>query len=175
MRIIAGRWRGHAIAAPPGERTRPTTDRVREAWMSALQHDIPGSTVLDLFAGSGALGLEALSRGAARVTFVELAAAPLHALRANVQKLSAEEDVDIVRADAHEYVAALAPRAFDLALADPPYGTADAVRLAEAFARTPFARLLCLEHRARTTLPAMQDARSRRYGDTTLTFIPAPE
>jgi 16S rRNA (guanine966-N2)-methyltransferase len=143
--------------------------------MSALQHDIPGATVLDVFAGSGALGLEALSRGAARVTFVELAAAPLKALQANVQKLHAEVDVEIVRADAHRYVAALAPNAFDLALADPPYDTDDAVRLVEAFARTPFARLLCLEHRARTPLPALPAARSRRYGDTTLTFIPAPD
>jgi 16S rRNA (guanine966-N2)-methyltransferase len=175
MRIIAGRWRGHVIAAPPGERTRPTTDRVREAWMSALQHDIPGATVLDLFAGSGALGLEALSRGAARVTFVELAAAPLKALQANVEKLHAVADVDIVRADALRYVAALAAHAFDLALADPPYETTDAPRLVEAFAHTPFARLLCLEHRARVTLPALPGARSRRYGDTALTFIPAPE
>jgi 16S rRNA (guanine966-N2)-methyltransferase len=175
MRIIAGRWRGHTIAAPPGQRTRPTTDRVREAWMSALQHDIPDATVVDLFAGSGALGLEALSRGAAHVTFVELAAAPLKALQANVEKLHAAGDVAIVRADALAYIAALAPYAFDLALADPPYETTDAARLVEAFARTSFARLLCLEHRARATLPALPGARSRRYGDTALTFIPAPE
>jgi 16S rRNA (guanine966-N2)-methyltransferase len=175
MRIIAGRWRGHAIAAPPGERTRPTTDRVREAWMSALQHDLPGATVLDLFAGSGALGLEALSRGAARVTFVELAAAPLKALQANVQKLGADDHVAVVRADAHKFIAALAAYAFDLALADPPYETDDAPRLVEAFARTPFVRLLCLEHRARTTVPDLPGAHYRRYGDTALTFIPAPD
>ena len=143
--------------------------------MSALQHDIPGATVLDLFAGSGALGLEALSRGAGRVTFVELAAAPLKALQANVQKLRADDDVAIVRADVHEYVAALTPHAFDLALADPPYDSDDAPRLVEAFARTPFARLLCLEHRARVQLPDLPATRSRRYGDTALTFIPASE
>lgn len=175
MRIIAGRWRGHAIAAPPGAGTRPTSDRIREAWMSVLQNDIPGATVLDLFAGSGALGLEALSRGAARVTFVELAAAPLMALQANVEKLGADDEVEIVRADAHKYAAALAPGAFDIALADPPYGREDAMRMVQAFARRPFARLLCIEHRARTTLPALPAARSRRYGDTALTFIPAPE
>jgi len=143
--------------------------------MSALQHDIPGATVLDLFAGSGALGLEALSRGAARVTFVELAAAPLKVLQANVQKLRADDEVEIVRADAHKYVAALTPQAFDLALADPPYDGDDAPRLVEAFARTPFARLLCLEHRAHVQLPDLPATRSRRYGDTALTFIPAPE
>ena len=175
MRIIAGRWRGHVIAAPSGDRTRPTTDRVREAWMSALQHDLPGANVLDLFAGSGALGLEALSRGAGHVTFVELAAAPLKALQANVQKLHAEQEIEIVKADALKYVAALPARAFDVALADPPYDTADAIRLVEAFAHTPFAQLLCVEHRAGASLPDLPAVRSRRYGDTALTFIPAPE
>ena len=175
MRIIAGRWRGHVIAAPSGERTRPTTDRVREAWMSALQHDLPGANVLDLFAGSGALGLEALSRGAGHVTFVELAAAPLKALQANVQKLHADREVEIVKADALKYVATLPARAFDVALADPPYDTPDAIRLVEAFAQTPFAKLLCVEHRARAPLPDLPAVQSRRYGDTALTFIPAPE
>jgi 16S rRNA (guanine966-N2)-methyltransferase len=174
MRIIAGRWRGHTITAPPGERTRPTTDRVREAWMSALQHDLPGATVLDVFAGSGALGLEALSRGAERVTFVELAAASLKALEANVQKLKAEREVEIVKADALKYVASLPAGAFDVALADPPYDTNDAFRLMEAFATKPFAQLLCVEHRVRAALPALPSARSRRYGDTALTFITAP-
>src|SRR5690606_25426248 len=75
VRIIAGRWRGHPLTTPGGQRTRPTTDRVREAWMSVLQHDLPGARVLDLFAGSGALGLEALSRGATHATIVERAAA----------------------------------------------------------------------------------------------------
>jgi 16S rRNA (guanine966-N2)-methyltransferase len=175
MRIIAGRWRGHTIAAPAGERTRPTTDRVREAWMSALQHDIPDARVLDLFSGSGALGLEALSRGAGHITFIELAAAPLKALQANVAKLRAEDEVDIVKADALKYVGALDPYAFDIALADPPYDTSDALRLIDAFARTPFARLLCVEHAARAKLPELAGLRTRRYGDTALTFIPANE
>ncbi|HZK77969.1 MAG TPA: RsmD family RNA methyltransferase, partial [Gemmatimonadaceae bacterium] len=70
MRIIAGKWRGRRIEAPSGDDVRPTLDRVREAWMSILQPDIPGSRVVDLFAGSGALGLEALSRGAVSVEFV---------------------------------------------------------------------------------------------------------
>jgi 16S rRNA (guanine966-N2)-methyltransferase len=174
MRIIAGRWRGHSIAAPPGERTRPTTDRVREAWMSALQHDLPDAAVLDLYAGSGALGLEALSRGARHVTFVELAAAPLKVLQSNVARLHADAEVDIVKADALKYVASLPAGAFDVALADPPYDSTDVVRLVEAFAETPFAHLLCVEHRVRVRLPDLPAARSKRYGDTALTFIPAP-
>ena len=71
MRIVAGEWRGRQIEAPPGEVVRPTADRVREAWMSIVQWNIPGARVVDLFSGSGALGLEALSRGAAFVDFVE--------------------------------------------------------------------------------------------------------
>src|SRR5690606_38981504 len=71
VRIIAGSWGGRIIAAPPGRDTRPTADRVREAWMSAVAPELPGASVLDLFAGSGALGLEALSRGAREATFVE--------------------------------------------------------------------------------------------------------
>lgn len=173
MRIIAGRWRGHTIKAPPGQRTRPTTDRVREAWMSTLQHDLPGARVLDLFAGSGALGLEALSRGAARVTFVERGAGPLKVLQANIEKLRAQDAVEVVKADAARYVEGLQPDAFDIVLADPPYNTNDAAHLAETFARVPFARILCIEHRAGSELSGAA-VWTRRYGDTALTFITAP-
>ncbi len=91
MRIIAGRWRGHRIKAPRGRDVRPTTDRVREAWMSAIGGSVVGASVLDLFAGSGALGLEALSRGADRVVFVERARGALLALESNVVLLGAQE------------------------------------------------------------------------------------
>ncbi|HEY8375642.1 MAG TPA: 16S rRNA (guanine(966)-N(2))-methyltransferase RsmD, partial [Nannocystis sp.] len=104
MRIIAGRWRGRRIEAPPGRDTRPTTDRVREAWMSALQPELPGARVLDLFAGSGALGLEALSRGAEHATFVERSGRALRALRANLERLGAMDQATIVRGDAVAYV-----------------------------------------------------------------------
>ena len=175
MRIIAGRWRGHTIAAPPGTKTRPTTDRVREAWMSALQLDLPGSRVLDLFAGSGALGLEALSRGAEHATFVEKANGALRALAANVHKLQVEDVVEVVRGDALKYAARLEPLAYDIALADPPYGVGAAEGLADLFRATPFARQLWIEHRAGEPLPALPGMETRRYGDTALTFIPAPE
>lgn len=143
--------------------------------MSALQHDIPGATVLDLFAGSGALGLEALSRGADHATFVEIASAPIQALTANIERLRAGDAATVVRGDAVKYAASLAPFAFDLAFADPPYDSDAGRELVETFARTPFARLFCIEHRANAPLPELPDARSRRYGDTVLTFIPAPE
>ncbi len=174
MRIIAGRWRGRRIAAPPGRDTRPTTDRVREAWMSALQPTLPDANVLDLFAGSGALGLEALSRGAAHATFVERSGAALRALRANVERLGAAAQATVVRADALAYVRALEPRAFDVALADPPYGRGYAQALARTFGERPFADALWIEHGADDVPPALPGARTRRYGDTALTSIPAP-
>jgi 16S rRNA (guanine966-N2)-methyltransferase len=174
VRIIAGKWRGHTIAAPPGSSTRPTTDRVREAWLSALQLDLPGSRVLDLFAGSGALGLEALSRGAARATFVEKASGALRALAANVHKLGVEEATVVVRGDALRYVARLEPLAFDIALADPPYGVGAAEGLVDLFREVPFATQLWIEHRAGEPLPVLPGMHTRKYGDTALSFIPAP-
>jgi 16S rRNA (guanine966-N2)-methyltransferase len=175
VRIIAGEWRGRRIQAPPGTATRPTTDRVREAWMSVIAAELPGARVLDLFAGSGALGLEALSRGAEHVVFVEQAPGALRSLRANLESLGATDRAEMVRADALRYSAALEAGAFDLALADPPYGKGLAEALARQFAERPFASLLCLEHGEDDKLPELPCTSTRRYGDTRLTFLPAPE
>lgn len=122
MRIIAGAWRGRPLFAPKGDATRPTADRTREALFSMLASRLgsfEGLAAADLFAGSGALGLEALSRGAASCLFVEQDKAALDALRANLAKLNIRADV---RATS---VLALgpAPAALDLILMDPPYGT----------------------------------------------------
>jgi 16S rRNA (guanine966-N2)-methyltransferase len=143
--------------------------------MSAVAPYLPGARVLDLFAGSGALGLEALSRGAERAVFVEQAPAALAILRANLQTLGADDRAEVVRMDAVKYASGLDSGAFDVAFADPPYGQGFAQALAEAFARTPFAGLLCIEHGRDDAVPELPDARTRRYGDTCLTFIPAPE
>jgi 16S rRNA (guanine966-N2)-methyltransferase len=142
--------------------------------MSAVADFIPGARVLDLFAGSGALGLEALSRGAEHATFVEQAAPAIAVLRQNLQALEASSRATILRADAIQYAAKLDAGAFDLAFADPPYGQGFAEALAQAFARTPFAALLCIEHGRGDALPDLPGARTRRYGDTSLTFLPAP-
>jgi 16S rRNA (guanine966-N2)-methyltransferase len=174
MRIVAGTWGGRTIQAPPGRGTRPTTDRVREAWMSIVAPELAGARVLDLFAGSGALGLEALSRGASHCTFVEHDAKALAALKANVKALAADDRADVFRTDAVKFAAGLGAGAFDLAFADPPYGRGFARQLAETFAAAPFAALLCIEHGKDDALPELPGARSRRYGDTWLTFIPAP-
>ena len=142
--------------------------------MSTLQLDLPDARVLDLFAGSGALGLEALSRGAVHVTFVEKAAGPLRALHANIDRLGAAGEVDVLKLDALRYVESLDGVAFDIVFADPPYDTDAAVRLLTRFGHAPFARILSVEHRAATALPELDGALTRRYGDTALTFITAP-
>jgi 16S rRNA (guanine966-N2)-methyltransferase len=171
VRIIAGRWKGHRIKTLKGRSVRPTTDRVREAWMSALGGDLRGLTVVDLFSGSGALGLEALSRGAERVVLVERARSALRVLKANVAVLDAADGVTVVDDDVFRYLRGLSEDRFDIALADPPYGTGDAERLVEAFLERPFARELWVEHPSREPLPVDDDARVRTYGDTALTTI----
>ena len=143
--------------------------------MSVVAAEIPGARVLDLFAGSGALGLEALSRGAEHATFVESAPLAIRALRENLDALGAADRATVVRTDAIRYLGDLGPGAFDLAFADPPYGVGLAAAVVEAFLGRPFANLLCLEHRRTDPLPPIPDARQRAYGDTMLTFLPAPE
>jgi 16S rRNA (guanine966-N2)-methyltransferase len=168
MRIVSGRWRGRVIKAPADPRVRPTADRVREAWMSIVQNDLPAARVLDLFAGSGALGLEALSRGAEHADFVELARRSLAALGANIEALGAEERSTVHRGDAVRFVARLEPGAYDIAFADPPYGLGMARSIAERWHEVPFARVLTIEHSARESLPGDD---CRVYGDTAITFL----
>jgi 16S rRNA (guanine966-N2)-methyltransferase len=171
VRIVAGEFGGRRLTMPKDSRVRPTADRVREAWMSILADAIPGARVLDLYAGSGALGLEALSRGAVTATFVELNPPSLRALQANVATLGVADRVTVHRGDALRYVEGLPPGAFDVALADPPYARDDAARLVALFRSTPFARILSVEHRATDRLDGDS---TRRYGDTALTFCHAP-
>jgi 16S rRNA (guanine966-N2)-methyltransferase len=171
VRIVAGRWRGRIIAAPRGSAVRPTADRVREAWMSILQNDLPGASVVDLFSGSGALGLEALSRGAARATFVDSAAPSLASLRANIEQLGASDAATVHRMDVLRFLATLPEHAYDVAFADPPYRTSLASQVAERWRDARFSRILAVEHAASDAMPEGGD--TRRYGDTALTFYRA--
>ncbi len=168
MRIVAGEWRGRTIVAPADERVRPTADRVREAWMSILQNHLPGARVLDLFAGSGALGLEALSRGAEHADFVEMHPRSLTALRANIATLGAADRSAVHRADALRFVDRLAPGAYDIAFADPPYRLGMAERVAARWLEVPFAAVLSVEHARGEEMPGGGD--TRRYGDSMITF-----
>jgi 16S rRNA (guanine966-N2)-methyltransferase len=166
VRIVAGRWRGRRIAVPSGSDVRPTLDRVREAWMSIVQPRLSDARVLDLYAGSGALGLEALSRGAGSADLVESSARVFRVLRDNVAKLCAEDVATLHRADALRFVAALEPMAYDVAFADPPYSSGGAVALAESWLRVPFAALLGIEHDPKQLLPG--EPTIRRYGSTAI-------
>jgi len=138
MRIIAGAWRGRTLRAPPGEATRPTADRVRQALFDMLLHApwggraaVEGAAVLDAFAGTGALGLEALSRGAACASFIERDRAALAALRANIAACKAERHCTVLAADALQPPVG-SPCA--LVFLDPPYGEALVQRAAAALA-----------------------------------------
>jgi 16S rRNA (guanine966-N2)-methyltransferase len=147
---------------------RPTTDRVREAWMSIVQPWLPGARVVDLFAGSGALGLEALSRGAESCDFVESSPKSLAALQANIAKLSASPRAHVHRIDAMKYAFVRAEGEYDVAFADPPYERGLAPKLAVRWLEVPFADILGVEHSAREALPA--GGESRKYGTTAITF-----
>jgi 16S rRNA (guanine966-N2)-methyltransferase len=170
-RIVSGQWRGRRLAVPAGRGVRPTAERVREAWLSIVAPALAGARVLDLYAGTGALGLEALSRGAAHATFVERDPEAVAVLRQNITALGAEPVTAVQRGDALAYVARLGADAFDLALADPPFASGDAERLLAAWQATPFARRLAVEHDPRLT-PACGE--TRRWGDIAVTFVEAP-
>lgn len=171
MRIIAGAFKGRRLTQPKGRLTRPTADFVREAWFSIIAGALADASVLDLFAGSGALGLEALSRGARHATFVESARRPLVALRANIDALRVADRTTVRTGDAVTFAEGLAAGAFDVAFADPPYRTAHAAGLVEVFRARPFAAILGVEHSARTPI-AGDDTRT--YGDVAITFCYRP-
>jgi 16S rRNA (guanine966-N2)-methyltransferase len=169
VRVIAGSRRGATLVAPRGSGTRPTGDRVREAVFSILGA-IDGVTVLDLFAGSGALGIEALSRGAATATFVDSSAAAIAAIERNLAALRFEAEVR--RARALEFVerARAASRQYDLVFLDPPYRQTSSLgpKLSAALppVLTPDARVICESDRRaplELDLPVLDE---RRYGDT---------
>jgi len=184
VRVVAGKWGGRTIRAPRGLTVRPTTDRVREAVFAMLGDDVEGSVVLDLFAGTGAMAIEALSRGAAGAMVVESSPAALSALRANLASLEAEDAV-CLPLDYREAVRRLSAkgRTFDLVFLDPPYGKGlvglSAGLLSRAGILAPGA-VVVAERASRDpveTLPAeWRERAERRYGDTRITLydIPGP-
>lgn len=139
--------------------------------MSAMGGRFDGLRVLDLFSGSGALGLELLSRGAEEATLVERADPALRAIRANVEALKAGSRARIVAREAFRFIETLGVHAVDLAVADPPYEEGHAAALLEHFVRNPFARELWVEHRVGESIPELPGLRSRRYGDTVISHL----
>jgi len=172
LRIVAGKWKGRSLTPPPDRSIRPTADRVREAWMSIVQPDLDDARVLDLFAGSGALGIEALSRGAREAVFVEVAPKSIRTLRTNLTELEAGPEAVVHTTDALRFVAKLAAGDYDVAFADPPYALGLAEAIAKQWLAVPFARVLGIEHEKKIELPGGSDRRV--YGDTVVTFYRTP-
>jgi 16S rRNA (guanine966-N2)-methyltransferase len=177
MRIIAGRFKGKTIAAPKGLATRPTSDRVREALFNVLEHGAPevdfeGLRVLDLFAGSGALGLEALSRGARFCLFIEEDAGARGAIRRNVEALGLTGATKIWRRDATRLGDAGMATSFDLVFCDPPYGKGLGERALAAAVEggwLKYGAVAVVEERAELTFawpPPFTEIDRRHYGDT---------
>ena len=180
MRIVAGQLRGRQLATPAGGATRPTAARAREA-LFAILSDVSGERVLDLYAGSGALGLEALSRGAERLVLVESNKAAQQAIRGNLLSLGVEARATLLPLRVEASLKALERSGpFSLVFADPPWADAQAAltfleKLAGSSLLTPAARLV-LEHAARTppVLPPaarLRDVDTRRWGDTAVTIF----
>lgn len=169
MRIIGGRWRGRQIEAPPGDQVRPTADKVREAWVSIVHPYLLDAKVLDLFAGSGALGLESLSRGTKSVDFVESNPKHVATLEKNIRAVGANGNVKVHRSDAVKFVRALGEGSYDLAFADPPYRQGLARAIADQWLDTRFATILGVEHESDEAMPEGGD--TRRYGSTSITFF----
>jgi len=153
VRILGGRLAGRDLVSPNDFRVRPTAEPVRGALLDALAADVGGARVLDLFAGTGALGLEALSRGARRADFVEFRPASLHALRANVAALGLQRQARVFKRDAIPFAEALPADGYEVAFADPPYGSKILDRVIAAWRQGRFAAVLAVEHDPAHALP----------------------
>lgn len=170
MRIVAGRWADRALVSPGG-RVRPTAEALRDAMMRLIADELKGARVLDLFAGTGALGLEALSRGARYCDFVENGPAALHSLKANVAALRLREKTRIYDRDAIPFVERLDTDRYDIAFADPPYGSRKLDRVVKHWLGVPFAAILVLEHAP--DHEGLPSGATRLLGDSAVTVLRA--
>jgi 16S rRNA (guanine966-N2)-methyltransferase len=177
MRVVAGRLRGHTLVAPRGMRTRPTSDRVREAVFSILG-PVDGLRVLDLFAGSGAMAIESLSRNAAEATLVDSSSRSLAAIRRNLEALGLEATVVRQRAEAFLQRARRDGRQYDLVFVDPPYRRASSLSERLSAALTPVlapgARVVAESDRREPLELDLPPVDRRRYGDTLILIFHVP-
>jgi 16S rRNA (guanine966-N2)-methyltransferase len=167
MRIVAGKFAGRDLTSPNDFRVRPTAEHVRAELLDLLGADLPDARVLDLFAGTGALGIEAISRGARGADFVETRPASLHALRANVAALRLRDRTRIFKRDALPFAAALGTDSYDIAFVDPPYGSRMLDRVIESWQASSFASVLAVEHASSHELP--RGATKVVFDDTAIT------
>lgn len=171
--MVAGVAGGRRLRAPEGRRIRPTSERVREAVFNALgsMEEVAGRSVLDLFAGTGAVGIEALSRGAASATFVDADQGAIRAIEANLAATGLGDRACVVHDDVQRFLGRAGTGTFDLAFADPPYAFTDWAAL---LARVP-ANMIAIEARTHVDVgDGWRALRSRRYGDTVVTLARRP-
>jgi 16S rRNA (guanine(966)-N(2))-methyltransferase RsmD len=175
MRITGGTWSGRPIKATPGMDARPTTDKVRQSIFNILMNDIEGKTVLDLFAGSGALGIEALSRGATKAVFIEIGRAQANAIRGNLCSLGVQ--AEIIETDFRKGLRQLSEegRKFDIIMADPPYAKVTPREVIDAVLQYDLLEgdgFLIIEHisGAVTDDERLTILKKRKYGQTEVTF-----
>lgn len=172
MRIVAGKFAGRDLVSPQGNRVRPTAEAVRSAMLDMLAVDLPRARILDLFAGTGALGLEAISRGASYVDFVEFRPDSLHSLKANIARLRLLKSTRIYKKDALPFAAALEANKYDIAFVDPPYGSRMLDRVIDSWKLKRFSRILAVEHSADHDLP--KGDIQRVFEDTAITIYRLP-
>ena len=181
MRIVSGIQKGRRLKEPDGQDLRPTSARVREALLSILAHHIEGARVLDLYAGTGALGLESLSRGAHQAVFVDNDVAVSRILRENIDRCGHNNQCMVILQDVETFLTSPPsfgePPTFNLVFVDPPYHSTDLTRLLERLSlsgKIAVQGTLILEHFFKRAVPNrtgdLVQTRQSRYGDTTLTF-----
>ncbi|MCI0545953.1 MAG: 16S rRNA (guanine(966)-N(2))-methyltransferase RsmD [Candidatus Rokubacteria bacterium] len=185
MKVLAGELKGRRLITPPGRTTRPTADHVRIACLDTLMPYLDRGPFLDLFAGAGGVGIEALSRGAPRAVFVEEEARALRALRENIAGLGLGERAHVLRADALrvlDRLAAAPEERFAVVFLDPPYDSPRALPVLERLARGDALRpraVVVAQHATRAPLPlaigALAAWKTRKFGETTLTFLRGPD
>lgn len=175
MRVIAGTARGVPLTAPRDRATRPVTDRVKETLFAIVGDRVVEAHVLDLYAGSGAIGIEALSRGAAACTFVERGREALAALRRNLEKTRLGAAASVVGGDVMRFLDATPAHRYDLVVLDPPYEERDILApLQRLVPHLDRSALVVVKHFWRTPVPEVHGlalVRQRRFGETALTFL----
>ena len=180
MRVIAGSARGVPLAAPRDRGTRPITDRVKETLFGILSERVPDARFVDLYAGSGAIGIEALSRGARSVDFVESGRAAVATIRANLERTRLAADARVHPVEVGRFLALPQPDSWDMAVLDPPYEVRAIVAPLEALdPRLAPGAMVVVKHFWRTEIPERVERlvvrRSRRFGETMLTFFEAED
>ncbi len=172
MRIVGGTYAGRDLVSPRDFRVRPTAEGVRVAMMGLVGDLLAGARVLDLYAGTGALGLEAMSRGAARCDFVEFRPSSLVSLKGNINRLKVRDRTRVFKHDALRFAAALPADAYDLCFVDPPYESRQLDRVIDHWRESGFSPVLVAEHAAGHVLPT--GGTTRRFEESAVTVYRRP-